>query len=266
MIYKIKLLAALLFTLTAPLSFAEFDHSQWQQLLQQHVQEFEGGKITQLDYAAMQIEHSVLQSYLNSLAAISRDQFDRWANDDQLAFLINAYNASTVDLILTEYPEVDSINDIGFFFTSPWRRNFISLFGEQVSLDDIEHGMMRGWDRYQEPRIHFAVNCAAIGCPSLRAEAYTGDRLQSQLEDNTRLFLAARDRNYFSNGSLYVSKIFDWYQEDFDRDWIGVNSVSEFLLRYADVLDLDAATASELARASIRIRYLDYDWGLNDAR
>lgn len=266
MSYQIKALAMLLFTLATPASFAEFDHGQWHALLQQHVEEFENGKVTQFDYAAMQTKQSVLQSYLNSLAAVPRDEFDAWSYDDQLAFLINAYNAGTVALVLTEYPAIDSINDIGFFFNSPWRINIISLFGEQVSLDDIEHGMIRGWDRYQEPRIHFAVNCAAIGCPPLRGEAYVGARLQSQLEENTRLFLADRERNYFSNGSLYVSQIFDWYEEDFDRGWFGVHSVSEFLIHYVDVLGLDTATTSALEREGIRIRYLDYDWGLNDTR
>lgn len=263
---KIKLSAALLVLLFTPLSFAEFDHSLWQELLQQHVKEFDGGKATRFDYTAIGSDPVDLQSYLSSLAAVPRDTFDSWTVDDQLAFLINAYNAATVALILTEYPEIDSIKDIGFLFRSPWRRNVISLFGEQVSLNDIEHGMIRGWNRYREPRIHFAVNCAAIGCPALRGEAYVGNKLDSQLEHSTRLFLADRERNYFANGRLHVSRIFDWYEEDFARGWFGVNSVSEFLVRYGDVLELEAATITALEHEDIRIRYLRYDWGLNDTR
>ncbi|HIF86504.1 MAG TPA: DUF547 domain-containing protein [Gammaproteobacteria bacterium] len=263
---KIKISVTMLVLLCAPLSIAEFDHSLWQGLLQQHVNEFEGSRVTQLDYEAMQNDQLVLQSYLRALAAVSRVTFDSWTDDDQLAFLINAYNAGVVALILTEYPDIDSINDIGFLFSSPWRRNVISLFGEQVSLDDIEHGMIRGWDKYFEPRIHFAVNCAAIGCPALQSDAYVGDNLDNQLEHSTRLFLADRQRNYFSNGRFYVSRIFDWYEEDFDRGWFGVNSVSEFLTRYADALGLDTATISALKREDVRIRYLQYDWGLNDTR
>jgi hypothetical protein len=263
---KIKISVTMLVLLCAPLSIAEFDHSLWQGLLQQHVNEFEGSRVTQLDYEAMQNDQLVLQSYLRALAVVSRVTFDSWTDGDQLAFLINAYNAGVVALILTEYPDIDSINDIGFLFSSPWRRNVISLFGEQVSLDDIEHGMIRGWDKYFEPRIHFAVNCAAIGCPALQSDAYVGDNLDNQLEHSTRLFLADRQRNYFSNGRLYVSRIFDWYEEDFDRDWFGVNSVSEFLTRYADALGLDTATISALKREDVRIRYLQYDWGLNDTR
>ena len=263
---KIKISVTMLVLLCAPLSIAEFDHSLWQGLLQQHVNEFEGSRVTQLDYEAMQNDQLVLQSYLRALAAVSRVTFDSWTDDDQLAFLINAYNAGVVALILTEYPDIDSINDIGFLFSSPWRRNVISLFGEQVSLDDIEHGMIRGWDKYFEHRIHFAVNCAAIGCPALQSDAYVGDNLDNQLEHSTRLFLADRQRNYFSNGRLYVSRIFDWYEEDFDRGWFGVNSVSEFLTRYADALGLDTATISALKREDVRIRYLQYDWGLNDTR
>ena len=150
-------------------------------------------------------------------------------------------------------------------FRSPWRRNIVALFGEQVSLDDIEHGMIRGWDRYQEPRIHFAVNCAAIGCPALRAEAYVGNRLEEQLEDSTRLFLSDKERNNYSNGRLYVSSIFNWYEEDFEQGWIGVDSVSDFLSRYSEMLELDVVAKSALNSGNLSIRFLRYDWGLNRA-
>ena len=93
--------------------------------------------------------------------------------------MINAYNAWTVEFILTKYPDLDSIKDLGSFFNSPWDKEFIPLLGKTVSLNDIEHGLIRGSDRYNDPRIHFAVNCASIGCPALREEAYTGDKLNN---------------------------------------------------------------------------------------
>lgn len=244
-------------------AFANFDHGEWGRLLQDHVVEINGGVATQVDYGGMMADRSKLQAYLADLASINREAFESWDQDSQLAFLINAYNAWTVELVLTEYPGLDSIKDIGFLFSSPWRQEIVSLFGEQVSLDDIEHGMIRGWNRYHEPRIHFAVNCAAIGCPPLRAEAYEAQRLEQQLEDSTRLFISDKTRNYFSSGRLYISSIFNWYEEDFEQGWLGVNSVAEFLVRYVDVLGLEAKDEASLGNDRMRIRHLKYDWGLN---
>ena len=98
--------------------------------------------------------------------------------------------------------------------------------------------MIREWGIYNEPRIRFAVNCPAIGCPFLRAEAYIPERLEEQLEDNTKLFLADKSRNYFDNGQLYISSIFDWYADDFEKGWERINSVSQFLYSYAKELNL----------------------------
>ncbi len=243
---------------------AEFDHSSWDKLLGKHLRSIDEGVATQVDYSGMADDRILLKSYLANIAAVQRDAFDSWTESAQLAFLINTYNAWTVELILGEYPEIDSIRDIGFILSSAWRQRIASLFGEQVSLNDIEHGMIRGWVRYQEPRIHFAVNCAATGCPALRSEAYVGEKLEQQLEENTRLFLSDRSRNYFSDGRLYISSIFDWYEEDFEQGWQGVDSIAEFLANYADALQLDSATVARLREGDIRIRHLKYDWDLND--
>lgn len=242
---------------------AGIDHSLWDDLLDRNVVELKEGSATEVDYRGMLRERELLQQYLGELANVSRTTFDEWEQDDQLAFLINTYNAATVDLILSEYPGLDSIRDIGFLPGSAWRRKSVSLFGEQVSLDNIEHDMIRGWDRYQEPRIHFAVNCAAKGCPALRSEAYIGDRLNEQLEDNTKLFLVDRSRNFASNDRITVSKIFDWYEEDFEQGWNGVGSVSQFLGRYCVELDLNQQQCNSLQSGETRIRYSRYDWGLN---
>lgn len=243
---------------------ADFDHGEWDSLLREHVRVIDGGIATQVDYSAMAADRSVLKAYLGEVAAIPRSTFDSWPLADQLAFLINAYNAWTVEVILSEYPDINSIRDIGFFLSSAWNQDFASLFGEPVTLDEIEHDMIRGWGLYQEPRIHFAVNCAAIGCPALRAEAFVGEDLEAQLEDSTKKFLADRSRNYFDNGRMYISSIFDWYEEDFEMGWGGIDSVSEFLAGYALELDIDTATASKLRSGDMRIRHLRYEWGLND--
>ena len=227
-------------------ALAEFDHSQWDSLLRKHVKVQGAGVATQLDYAGMAGDQAQLSAYLAALAAVDRASFEVWDTASQLAFLINTYNALTVDLILDDYPDIDSIRDIGFLLSSAWNQDIASLFREPVTLDEIEHEMIRGWDRYKEPRIHFAVNCAAIGCPALRNEAYVSDRLERQLEESTKLFLSDRSRNYFDNGRLYVSSIFDWYEEDFERGWGGFDSVAEFLANYPSELGLDGQTVDSL--------------------
>ena len=242
---------------------AEFDHTSWNELLKKHVVVLADGQATQVNYEAMLKDRIAITLYLEELASISRGEFDAWSSSEQLAFLINAYNAWTVELILSEYSDLRSIRQIGLLPFSAWRRKIVRLFDEQHSLDEVEHGMIRGWGIYNEPRIHFAVNCAAIGCPALRAEAYLGKSLDQQLEENTKLFLSDRTRNYYLDGQLYVSSIFDWYEEDFEQGWHGINSVSEFLLNYVTELGLDADSILFLEQERIRIEYLRYDWDLN---
>ncbi|MCG8414220.1 MAG: DUF547 domain-containing protein [Pseudomonadales bacterium] len=242
---------------------AQVDHSLWDGLLANHVRVLRSGQATQLDYQGVAAERSELATYLAQLSAVSRTEFEGWSHSHQLAFLINSYNAWTVELILDEGPDIASIRDIGFLPNAAWRRDFIPLFGEQVSLDDIEHGMIRGWGRYNEPRIHFAVNCAAVGCPALRGEAYDGDRLEDQLEQNTQLFLSDRTRNYRERNRLYISRIFDWYEEDFEEGWLGVQSVAQFLMRYSEQLGLTHEDFRQIEQRQLRIRYADYDWRLN---
>tara|TARA_B100000686_G_C16635383_1_gene886989 strand:+ start:359 stop:1096 length:738 start_codon:yes stop_codon:yes gene_type:complete len=242
---------------------AQFDHSIWDGLLKRHVLVIEGGRETRVDYDGMLMDRAVLEDYLERIASLDRREFDTWELSSQLAFLINTYNAWTVELILMEYPGIRSIRQIGFFPFSAWRRNIVNLFGNSHSLDDLEHGMIRGWGIYNEPRIHFAINCAAIGCPALRAEAYVGERLEEQLNDNTRLFLRDRSRNYYANEKLYVSRIFSWYSEDFELGWNESNSVSEFLLNYRDELEIPERMLPLFKQNGVSIRFSRYDWSLN---
>ena len=245
------------------LASADFDHGLWNKLLMENVVELQGGSVTEVDYDGFLQQEERLQGYLEALSRVPEDEFARWDSAEQLAFLINAYNAWTIWLILTEYPAIDSIREIGFLPGAAWRRKIVSLFAAQFSLDELEHEMIRQWPQFQEPRIHFAVNCAAVGCPPLRAEAYQGQTLEQQLDSNTRLFLKDRNRNYLEGGTLYVSRIFDWYEEDFQQGWLGVESVAQFLAGYADALELTRQDVESLLSNGIRIRYLRYDWGLN---
>lgn len=261
--WKISLFCLCFVSLSSINTYGNFNHDLWNELLKEHVRVIDGGQSTQVNYGEMLADRNRLRIYLDQIAAVKRSDFNNWQKSEQLAFLINAYNAWTVELVLTEYPDLGSIRQIGLFPFSAWRRDIVNLFGQQVSLNDVEHGMIRGWGIYNEPRIHFAVNCAAIGCPALRAEAYSGQILEQQLEENTKLFMQDRDRNYSSEGRIYVSRIFNWYREDFEQGWLGVNSVSDFLVRYANELELIGNDLSRLEQNDIRIRYLRYDWSLN---
>lgn len=263
-----KRLVLCLALLLPGLARADFDHRVWDGLLQRNVVLLSGGKASAVRYAAMAREHDALRGYLASLSRVPRSEFDAWPKPDRLAFLINAYNAFTVELILTKYPNLDSIKDLGGFFSSPWRRKFFTLFGEKRDLDYIEHDLIRADGVYDEPRIHFAVVCASVGCPALRNEAYTSVKLEEQLADNTRKFLSDRARNRYvaETQTLEVSKIFDWYGKDFSRGWKGYRSVAQFLADHAEQLADDPGTRRVVADRKAEIRFRDYDWRLNDAR
>lgn len=222
-----------------------------------------GGQATVVDYQGMKHDRHRLKQYLQLLSAVEQGQFDQWSKDGQLTFLINAYNAWTVELILTAWPDLESIKELGGFFSSPWSKEFIPLLEETHSLDDIEHGLIRGSDRYQDPRVHFALNCASIGCPALRAEAYRGDHLNQQLDDQARLFLSDRDRNRLDGETLKLSSIFKWYREDFEKGWRGFNALEDFQLAYADALQLSPAMIKKLKSRNMEIDFLGYDWRLN---
>jgi hypothetical protein len=246
----------------------EPSHAAWTTLLQRHVVLLRGGQASQVRYAGFTADRSALKAYLASLSAVSRPIFDSWSKPAQMAFLINAYNAFTVELILTKYPDLGSIKDLGSLFSSPWKPKWIPLLGVQMSLDDIEHGLLRERGRYDDPRIHFAVNCASVGCPMLREEAFTGDRLEAQLEQQTRRFLADRTRNRWNprRARLEVSKIFDWYGDDFRQGHRGIRSLPAFFAAHADLLADGADERARVRSAEVDIGFLDYDWALNDAR
>lgn len=260
--------AVLVLWLATPAWAAPFDqqHTAWDTLLKAHVVVAADGHSSRVDYAGFKADHAALTAYLAGLSAVTDNAYTGWTAPQRLAFLINAYNAFTVSLILTQYPDVKSIKDLGALFSSPWRKVFFTLRDQQHSLDDIEHRMIRAPDAFNEPRIHFAVVCASIGCPMLRNEAYVADRLDAQLEDGMRRFLADRSRNRFdaASGTLQVSRLFDWYDGDFTKGLHGFNSVAGTLAKFADELADDAAARAAIKAGTVPITFLDYNWNLND--
>ncbi len=265
LIYKVNItpVIATALMLSSISAYADFNHSSWDSLLNKHVTMTNGGKASVVNYAGMKTDQAKLDSYLAATSKVSQSEFNRWSKDAQLAFLINVYNAATVDLVLTKYPNLKSIKDIGGLFGSPWKQDFVPLLGKTRSLDDIEHNLIRGSKRYNDPRIHFAVNCASIGCPALRDDAYTAKGLDGQLETATRQFLADRSRNRLRGNTLEVSPIFKWYKEDFETNWRGTQDLEGFLGRYSQSLGLNSAQTADLKAGNTKISYTNYDWKLN---
>lgn len=246
-----------------------FDHSHvdWTQLLKRHVVLLNDGKASQVRYAGMALDRAPLKRYLQSLSLVEQSAFETWPSSQQQAFLINAYNAFTVELILSRYPDLKSIKDIGSVFSSPWKLQWITLLGRKLSLDEIEHGLLRKPGAYDEPRVHFAVNCASVGCPMLREEAYVANRLEFQLSQQTQRFMSDRSRNRWNNPAarLELSKIFDWYGKDFRQGHKGIASLEAFAASHADLLADAPADRAQLRSRRFDIAFLDYDWSLNDA-
>lgn len=243
-------------------------HASWTALLRQHVRLVRSGQATQVAYAGFKADRAALKAYLDSLSAVTRAAFAGWPRAERQAFLINAYNAFTVELILTRYPDLKSIKDLGSLLSSPWKPKWITLLGNQVSLDDIEHAMLRKRGDYDDPRVHFAVNCASIGCPALREEAFVAARLDAQMDEQTVRFMSDRTRNRWNaqRGRLELSKIFDWYGEDFRLGHRGIGSLQAFAARYADQLADAPADRERIRAGGVDIAYTDYDWALNDVR
>lgn len=248
-----------------PLRAQAFDHgyAAWGALLARHVRWLPDGHQSRVAYAGMAADRAALKSVLDAFSAVTPAQFDAFGKAQQMAFLINAYNAFTVELILTEYPKLKSIKDLGSLIASPWKKRFFSLLGEPRYLDWIEHEQLR--PRYADPRIHTAIVCASIGCPALRPEAFTAEKLDAQLEDGMRRFLGDRTRNRAGAGRLEVSPIFKWFREDFEKGHQGFNRLEDVFARYARQLSDDPAVQEQLRAGKLTPTFLDYDWSLNDA-
>lgn len=229
----------------SPAKPAAFDHSVFNELLIKHV-DADGW----VDYTGLK-EHAVkLDHYIASLADAPSDDLDR---DEKLALLINAYNAFTLRLILDHYP-VKSIMDIPE--AKRWDAVRWELAGKEFSLNQIEHELIR--PKFKEPRIHFALVCAAYSCPKLRNEAYTGEKLEAQLSDQTA-YTHSHDRWFRfdrAGNAVYLTALYDWYGGDF-------KSVADSVLDYVADQVPELRTAIDAGQTP-KVRWLDYDWKLND--
>lgn len=265
MLKLLKTLLLLLALLLGNTSFAgEFDHNYtaWNGLLAKHVKWLPDNKQTAVDYAGFQKDRQALKTVLNDWSSVSQADFNGFSKNQQMAFLINAYNGFTIELILTKYPKIKSIKEIGGVFSSPWKQEFFTLLGEKHHLDWIEHEQLR--PKYKEPRVHAAVNCASIGCPALRNEAFTATKLNAQLDDGMRRFLSDPSRNRVKNGELQVSLIFKWFAEDFEKGHQGFKEVKDVFAKWAKDMDPTPEIVDKIASKSLPLAYTEYDWSLND--
>jgi hypothetical protein len=242
---------------------AQFDHSHaaWDTLARKHVRWLSDNKQSRVDYAGFKADRAELKKVLDGLSAVQRAEFDAFTRAQQMAFLINAYNAFTVELVLTRWPDLKSIKELGGFLQSPWRKPFFKLLGEEHHLDWIEHEQLR--PRYADPRVHAALNCASIGCPALHNEAFTAAKLDAQLDDGMLRFMADRTRNRVRDGRLEVSSIFKWFREDFERGHQGFNKLEDVFARYAAQLSDNSSEQARLRAGALPVNHLDYDWSLN---
>lgn len=253
----------------------DHEHKAWDALVKKHVVLADRSTASRVRYEGFRRDRPALKSYLDALSNVAAHEFNGWTKSQRMAFLINAYNAFTVEKILSRYPDIRSIWDFGKIFGNPFRDEFFMLLGEPYSLDRIEHETLRRPGAYDEPRVHFAVNCASIGCPMLREEAYVAARLDAQLEEQTRRFLSDRTRNRFdpSSGRLEVSTIFGWFEVDWTSGFRGfedklppIRSREQFLAKYADLLADDPGHQRAIREEKAELSFLDYDWRLNDAK
>jgi hypothetical protein len=221
-------------------------HDLFDNLLKKHVAA--GGKVNYRGFIKDSVE---LNKYLGQL--IQSPPQKNWSKQDEMAYWINAYNAFTIQLVIRYYP-VKSIKDIGSriqipFANSPWDIRFIRIANEKLDLNTIEHVKLR--KQFNDPRIHMALVCASKSCPVLLNQAYQADRLEDQLNRQTRAFLDDPTRNLLDASNPKISMIFDWYQADFQ-------------MKGGSVIDFINTYASKKVKPGAKITYLDYDWALND--
>jgi len=228
---------------TSGWSRATVDYSLYGELLDKHV------KNGVVDYQGFKNDEPLLDQYLETMENVEVNSLSR---DEQFAFYLNAYNAWTIKLILSAYPGIKSIKDLGNIFKPPWEKKIVRINGDVISLADVEHKALRA--QFKDPRIHFAVNCASKSCPPLISEPYRGSTLNSQLDATARAFINDPKSNYLKGNTLYVSRIFKWFSEDFNDDVVG------FFQKYAEG---DFKKELEAQKNKLKIVYLSYDWSLN---
>lgn len=235
-------------------SVETIDHSTWQALLQKHVQVSDDG-INRVSYAQFsKTDKASLQDYIQTLSALTISEYNR---REQRAYWINLYNALTVQEILKHYP-LEGILDIKYSLLSrgPWKEKLLEIEGEDISLDDIEHRILR--PIWNDPRTHYAVNCASLGCPNLSRDAYTADNLDMLLTRGAFEFINhPRGVNINEDGKLIVSSIYNWFADDFGSE---DKAIIQHLFQHAT-----PSLAKQLEQVE-KIENDQYDWALNEAK
>lgn len=233
----------------------KIDHAAWNQFLQKYVHSGQNG-IHRLNYTNVtQDDRLILEDYIKSL---ENTQIRQYSSNEQLAYWINLYNAATINIILQHYP-VESILDInispGFFTKGPWGKRILQVEEQSISLNDIEHRILR--PLWKDSRIHYALNCASLGCPNLQKIAFTAENVEQQLNRTASEFVNHPRGAIIGDGRLNVSSIYSWFQSDFGGSQ---QSVIQHLLKYAS-----PGFAKQLKNIK-RISDDNYDWGLNDLK
>lgn len=245
-----------LFRSVASGSNLSVDHSSWDRLLQTYVKPSADG-LNRVNYGAFKNGgQAELKQYIDQMLAVDPRTLDR---AEQFAFLANLYNAKTIDIVLDHYP-VSSIKDISLggglfaaFTGGPWKAKVLTLQGVEFSLDDIEHAVLR--PLFKDPRAHYSVNCASVGCPNLQTRAFTGAKLDAQLDASAKAYVSNPRGVSIARGRLVVSSIYEWFKADFGGNDEGVLA---HLRRYA---------APELKAKLDGVKAVSdhhYDWSLND--
>jgi hypothetical protein len=248
--YSLLLLVLLLMTSIANADI-DHEHALYTKVLNEYVTE---GRV---DYKQLHKNADDLFEYLDQLATVSQAEFDTWDKARRKAFLINLYNAQTLKIVVENHP-VRNIRMLGIPFLGPWSLAGTKAFGKRISLDHIEHGLLRS-SRYGDPRIHFALVCAAKSCPPLRNEAYVATRLDEQLDDQGRYFMTETKKNRIDkkNKVLHLTSIMSFYRGDFPS---GDEGLAQFVWPFFDA----RLTAGENPSA-YRIRFTHYDWSINQS-
>jgi len=249
------------------------NHTIFNNLLKENVHD------AKVNYEAFLISEE-FDNYLISLNNISKEQYESWTENQRLAFWINAYNAFTIKAIINNYPIQRSFTFTGIFYAPKnsilqipgvWKKLQFKAVGKNVTLDHIEHGIIR--KEFNEPRIHVAIVCASIGCPDLRNEAYTAEKIDSQLIDASRNFVNNESKGVVidkEKGRVKVSKIFKWFGEDFYNNYGSKqlssksrkeNGARSFVAEYINEDD-----KNYILNGEYKLSYMSYDWSLNETK
>ncbi len=214
-------------------------HQRWDELVSKHVSE--SGIV---DYKAFINNKDEFEQYISILTSSHPNK--QWSKNEQMAYWINAYNAFTIKLILDNWP-VKNIKNIGGG-KSPWDIEFIKIKGHTYDLNAIEHEILR--KNFNDPRIHFAVNCASVSCPKLLNEAYTAKKLEQQLTARAKDFINHTSKNSIKKDKIIISKIFKWYEEDFTQN----GTLIDYINQYSNIQ----------INKNAKIEYKPYNWSLNN--